>query len=189
MPSFQLKKQQSSAVPAAFLLPPQPDDDDSAPPAEASASIRPGFAWSAATAAAALRAAERGEPAPKPPQIDAPSYMWMEGGDMKMFNVLELNVRALIRNSAEAGPMRFDLYGYRSQVAQAHAQLDLWLPPRPVTLCRTVKPHRRAGPTRADLVAVPQHSHRVTAQRGPHHFFRSTSAARFCRCRDPRPGA
>ncbi|MDI9654518.1 hypothetical protein QM306_40690, partial [Burkholderia cenocepacia] len=42
-----------------------------------------------------------GAAAPKRPQIDAPSYMWMEGGDMKMFNVLELNVRALIRNSAE----------------------------------------------------------------------------------------
>ncbi|WP_269506776.1 hypothetical protein [Burkholderia sp. IMCC1007] len=62
-------------------------------------------------------------PAPKRPQIDAPSYMWMEGGDMKMFNVLELNVRALIRNSAEAGPMRFDLYGYRSQVAQGSVRM------------------------------------------------------------------
>jgi len=62
-------------------------------------------------------------PVPKRPQIDAPSYMWMEGGDMKMFNVLELNVRALIRNSAEAGPMRFDLYGYRSQVAQGSVRM------------------------------------------------------------------
>lgn len=64
-----------------------------------------------------------GAPTPKRPQIDAPSYMWMEGGDMKMFNVLELNVRALIRNSAEAGPMRFDLYGYRSQVAQGSVRM------------------------------------------------------------------
>ncbi|MCA8093535.1 hypothetical protein LGM65_22045 [Burkholderia anthina] len=62
-------------------------------------------------------------PAPKRPQIDAPSYMWMEGGDMKMFNVLELNVRALIRNSTAAGPMRFDLYGYRNQVAQGSVQM------------------------------------------------------------------
>ncbi|KHK59875.1 lipoprotein [Burkholderia sp. A9] len=62
-------------------------------------------------------------PVPKQPQIDASSYMWMEGGDMKMFNVLELNVRALIRNSAEAGPMRFDLYGYRSQVAQGSVRM------------------------------------------------------------------
>ncbi|WP_322026177.1 hypothetical protein [Burkholderia sp. BCC1977] len=62
-------------------------------------------------------------PMPKRPQIDAQSYMWMEGGDMKMFNVLELNVRALIRNSAEAGPMRFDLYGYRSQVAQGSVRM------------------------------------------------------------------
>ncbi|WP_175755946.1 hypothetical protein [Burkholderia ambifaria] len=62
-------------------------------------------------------------PVPKRPRIDAPSYMWMEGGDMKMFNVLELNVRALIRNSAEAGPMRFDLYGYRSQVAQGSVRM------------------------------------------------------------------
>ncbi|CAM2167467.1 Lipoprotein [Burkholderia latens] len=62
-------------------------------------------------------------PVPKRPQIDAPSYMWMEGGDMKMFNVLELNVRALIRNSAEAGPMRFDLYDYRRQVAQGSVRM------------------------------------------------------------------
>ncbi|AFQ48367.1 hypothetical protein [Burkholderia cepacia] len=62
-------------------------------------------------------------PVPKRPQIDASSYMWMEGGDMKMFNVLELNVRALIRNSAKAGPMRFDLYGYRSQVAQGSVRM------------------------------------------------------------------
>ncbi|KUY92492.1 MULTISPECIES: hypothetical protein [unclassified Burkholderia] len=62
-------------------------------------------------------------PTPKRPQIDAPSYMWMEGGDMKMFNVLELNVRALIRNSAETGPMRFDLYSYRSQVAQGSVRM------------------------------------------------------------------
>ncbi|PRF32832.1 hypothetical protein C6Q08_13415 [Burkholderia multivorans] len=60
---------------------------------------------------------------PKRPSIDAPSYMWMEGGDMKMFNVLELNVRALIRNSAEAGPMRFDLYDYRRQVAQGSVRM------------------------------------------------------------------
>ncbi|HDR8859286.1 TPA: hypothetical protein QDA74_003786 [Burkholderia territorii] len=62
-------------------------------------------------------------PALKRPQIDAPSYMWMEGGDMKMFNVLELNVRALIRNSAQAGAMRFDLYDYRSQVAQGSVRM------------------------------------------------------------------
>ncbi|KAB0642647.1 hypothetical protein [Burkholderia latens] len=62
-------------------------------------------------------------PVPKRPQIDAPSYMWMEGGDMKMFNVLELNVRALIRNSAEAGTMRFDLYDYRRQVAQGSVRM------------------------------------------------------------------
>ncbi|HDR8952254.1 hypothetical protein [Burkholderia vietnamiensis] len=62
-------------------------------------------------------------PLPKRPQIDAGSYMWMEGGDMKMFNVLELNVRALIRNSAASGPMRFDLYDYRSQVAQGSVRM------------------------------------------------------------------
>ncbi|RQS61886.1 hypothetical protein DID96_32440 [Burkholderia sp. Bp8963] len=62
-------------------------------------------------------------PAPTRPQIPAHSYMWMEGGDMKMFNVLEVNVRALIQNSAETGPMRFDLYGYRSQVAQGSVRM------------------------------------------------------------------
>ncbi|KVD01103.1 hypothetical protein WI78_09585 [Burkholderia ubonensis] len=62
-------------------------------------------------------------PAPKHPPISSPSYMWMEGGDMKMFNVLELNVRALIQNSADAGPMRFDLYGYRNQVAQGSVRM------------------------------------------------------------------
>lgn len=42
---------------------------------------------------------------------------------MKMFNVLELNVRALIRNSAETGAMRFDLYDYRRQVAQGSVRM------------------------------------------------------------------
>ncbi|CAN0620154.1 conserved protein of unknown function [Burkholderia multivorans] len=64
-----------------------------------------------------------GAQAPTRPPFDAKSYMWMEGGDMKMFNVLELNVRALIRNSADANPMRFDLYGYRSQVAQGSVRM------------------------------------------------------------------
>ncbi|WP_323120917.1 hypothetical protein [Burkholderia alba] len=63
-------------------------------------------------------------PPPKRPETNASSYMWMEGGDMKMFNVLELNVRALIRNSSQAGPMRFDLYGYRSQVAKGSVRMS-----------------------------------------------------------------
>jgi hypothetical protein len=57
------------------------------------------------------------------PATDARSYIWMEGGDMKMFNVLELNVRALIRDSSQSGPMRFDLYGYRDQVAQGSVRM------------------------------------------------------------------
>ncbi|WP_443111578.1 hypothetical protein [Burkholderia sp. FERM BP-3421] len=57
------------------------------------------------------------------PDTDARSYIWMEGGDMKMFNVLELNVRALIRDSSQRGPMRFDLYGYRDQVSKGSVRM------------------------------------------------------------------
>ncbi len=57
-----------------------------------------------------------------PPASLPASYMWLESGDMKMFNVLELNARALIRNSTQAR-VRFDLYGYRDQVSQGSVQM------------------------------------------------------------------
>ncbi len=61
-------------------------------------------------------------PLPKP-GTGAASYIWMEGGDMKMFNVLETNLRALIENTAEPGPLRFDLYGYRAQVSKGSVRM------------------------------------------------------------------
>lgn len=60
---------------------------------------------------------------PKPAAGAATSYIWMEGGDMKMFNVLETNLRALIENTAQAGPLRFDLYGYREQVSKGSVRM------------------------------------------------------------------
>ncbi|WP_186147825.1 hypothetical protein [Burkholderia gladioli] len=61
-------------------------------------------------------------PLPKP-GTNASSYIWMEGGDMKMFNVLETNLRALIENTAQPGAMRFDLYGYREQVSKGSVRM------------------------------------------------------------------
>ncbi|WP_083294622.1 hypothetical protein [Burkholderia plantarii] len=62
-------------------------------------------------------------PLPRPAAGTATSYIWMEGGDMKMFNVLETNLRALIENTAQPGPMRFDLYGYREQVSKGSVRM------------------------------------------------------------------
>ncbi|MBN3724369.1 hypothetical protein [Burkholderia sp. Ac-20379] len=62
-------------------------------------------------------------PALPKPGTGAASYIWMEGGDMKMFNVLETNLRALIENTAQQGPMQFDLYGYRAQVSKGSVRM------------------------------------------------------------------
>lgn len=63
---------------------------------------------------------EVGMPVARPPAGAGTSFVWIEAGDVKMFNALVVNGRTLIRDSARVGaePMRFDLYAYRRDVAE-----------------------------------------------------------------------
>lgn len=64
-----------------------------------------------------------GAPRLPKPAAHAASYIWMEGGDMKMFNVLETNLRTLIENTVQPGPLHFDLHGYRDQVSKGSIRM------------------------------------------------------------------
>lgn len=59
----------------------------------------------------------------RPPANAGSSFIWMEAGDIKMFNALVVNGRTLIRDSAREGAMRFDLYAYRRDVAKGTVRM------------------------------------------------------------------
>jgi hypothetical protein len=54
----------------------------------------------------------------------AKSYVWIESGDVKMFNSLVTNARTFIKDSSNAGAMKFDLYGYRRDVSKGTMRMD-----------------------------------------------------------------
>jgi hypothetical protein len=60
---------------------------------------------------------DAGAPVAHPPAAAGGSFVWIEGGDVKMFDSLVTNGRTLIRDSGVAGAMKFDLYAYRRDVA------------------------------------------------------------------------
>lgn len=51
------------------------------------------------------------------------SYVWIESGDIKMFNSLVVNGRTLIHDSSSADPMHFDLYAYRRDVSKGRVRM------------------------------------------------------------------
>ncbi|CAB3692111.1 hypothetical protein LMG22037_03040 [Paraburkholderia phenoliruptrix] len=59
----------------------------------------------------------------KPPPNAAKSYVWIESGDVKMFNSLVTNARTFIQDSSNSGAMKFDLYGYRRDVAKGTVRM------------------------------------------------------------------
>ncbi|HEX7933866.1 MAG TPA: hypothetical protein VF573_12435 [Paraburkholderia sp.] len=59
----------------------------------------------------------------RPPANAAKSYVWIESGDVKMFNSLVTNARTLIKDSSNAGAMKFDLYGYRRDVSKGTVRM------------------------------------------------------------------
>lgn len=66
-------------------------------------------------------------PAPNAPVLRPPanlpgSYLWLEGGDTKMFNVLVLNMRILVEDTAKPR-VRFDLYDYRDVVSRGSVRM------------------------------------------------------------------
>jgi hypothetical protein len=60
---------------------------------------------------------ESGAVVARPPAGAGGSFVWIQSGDIKMFDSLVTNGRTLIRDSSVPGAMRFDLYGYRRGVA------------------------------------------------------------------------
>ncbi|WP_199544090.1 hypothetical protein [Paraburkholderia kururiensis] len=67
---------------------------------------------------------------PHAPAIHAPasagaSYVWIEAGDVKMFDSLVVNGRTLIHDSRGSGPLHFDMYAYRRDVAKGTVKMAL----------------------------------------------------------------
>lgn len=59
----------------------------------------------------------------RPPAGAGKSFVWIESGDVKMFNSLVTNARTLIRDQANPGVMKFDLYGYRRDVSKGKVRM------------------------------------------------------------------
>ncbi len=51
------------------------------------------------------------------------SFVWIESGDVKMFNSLVTNARTFIQDSSNPGVMKFDLYGYRGDVSKGTVRM------------------------------------------------------------------
>ncbi|WP_429302986.1 hypothetical protein [Paraburkholderia sp. GAS199] len=62
-------------------------------------------------------------PAARPPVGAAKSFVWIESGDVKMFNSLVTNTRTFIKDSSNPGVMKFDLYGYRRDVSKGTVRM------------------------------------------------------------------
>lgn len=66
-------------------------------------------------------------PAPSmcaPAPTDAGSRIWIQSGDLKMYNVLVTNSRVLVTDTSAHGPLRFDLYHYREAAARGTTRMD-----------------------------------------------------------------
>lgn len=66
---------------------------------------------------------ETGAALARAPANAAKSYVWIESGDVKMFNSLVTNARTFIRDSSNPGAMKFDLYGYRRDVSKGTVRM------------------------------------------------------------------
>ncbi|AXF08646.1 hypothetical protein CUJ91_12510 [Paraburkholderia graminis] len=60
----------------------------------------------------------------RPPANATKSYVWIESGDVKMFNSLVTNARTFISDSSNPGVMKFDLYGYRRDVSKGTVKMS-----------------------------------------------------------------
>ena len=68
---------------------------------------------------------ESGAVVARPPAGAGRSYVWIESGDVKMFDSLVTNARTLILDSSRDGDMRFELYGYRRDVAKGRVWMGV----------------------------------------------------------------
>jgi hypothetical protein len=67
---------------------------------------------------------EAGIAVARPPANATKSYVWIESGDVKMFNSLVTNARTFISDSSNPGVMKFDLYGYRRDVSKGTVKMS-----------------------------------------------------------------
>jgi hypothetical protein len=63
--------------------------------------------------------------AARPPANAGKSFVWIESGDVKMFNSLVTNTRTYIKDSSNPGVMKFDLYGYRRDVSKGTVRMGV----------------------------------------------------------------
>ncbi|ASV98633.1 hypothetical protein [Paraburkholderia aromaticivorans] len=61
--------------------------------------------------------------AARPPASAGRSFVWIESGDVKMFNSLVTNTRTFIKDSSNPGVMKFDLYAYRKDVSKGTVRM------------------------------------------------------------------
>lgn len=61
--------------------------------------------------------------AARPPSGAGRSFVWIESGDVKMFNSLVTNTRTFIKDSSNPGVMKFDLYAYRKDVSKGTVRM------------------------------------------------------------------
>ncbi|NPT46808.1 hypothetical protein GNZ12_36955 [Paraburkholderia sp. 1N] len=61
--------------------------------------------------------------AARAPASAGKSFVWIESGDVKMFNSLVTNARTFIQDSSNPGVMKFDLYGYRGAVSKGTVRM------------------------------------------------------------------
>ena len=61
--------------------------------------------------------------AARPPAGAGKSFVWIESGDVKMFNSLVTNTRTFIKDSSNPGVMKFDLYAYRKDVSKGTVRM------------------------------------------------------------------
>lgn len=59
-----------------------------------------------------------------PAPTNAGSRIWIQSGDLKMYNVLVTNSRVLVTDTSSRGPLRFDLYHYREAAARGTTRMD-----------------------------------------------------------------
>jgi hypothetical protein len=66
---------------------------------------------------------DRAVAAARPPVGAGKSFVWIESGDVKMFNSLVTNTRTFIKDSSNPDVMKFDLYGYRQAVSKGTVKM------------------------------------------------------------------
>ena len=59
-----------------------------------------------------------------PAPTNAGSRIWIQSGDLKMYNVLVTNSRVLVTDTSTREPLRFDLYHYREAAARGTTHMD-----------------------------------------------------------------